>query len=226
MSARTTPGVIAEFTHSNDLVRFFVSDPEDVIQAFHARGEFYESEELDIIQKHMPKDGVFLDIGANVGNHVVFVAKFCSPGAVIAIEPNVTALRLLEINLALNRVDARVMPFGLSDRPGRAVARWPNNNLGGAQLIAQPNGSVRVFPGDELLVDQRVDFIKLDVESAELDVLRGLSRTIAEHRPAILIEVDDANVEGLEVWANEYRYGPAWRFRRYVQNSNFLLLPL
>jgi FkbM family methyltransferase len=126
-----------------------------VIQGCHVRGEFYEQQELAIIEQHLPAGGVYLDVGANVGNHIVFVAKFCSPGEIIAVEPNVTALKFLEINLALNRIEATVLPFGLSDRSGRAEARWPNNNLGGAQLIPQPDGTVRVLAGDGPAPDQR-----------------------------------------------------------------------
>lgn len=226
MPARVTQGVIAEFMHRQVVVRFFADDAEDVIQGCHVRGEFYEQEELAIIEQHLPAGGVYLDVGANVGNHVVFVAKFCTPSEIIAVEPNVTALKFLEINLALNRIDATVLPFGLSDRASRAEARWPNNNLGGAQLIPQADGTVRVLPGDDLLSGRRIDFIKLDVELAELAVLRGLQRTIEANRPAILIEVDDTNVDELEVWAGQNRYGPAWRLRRYSTNSNFLLRPL
>jgi Met-10+ like-protein len=54
------------------------------------KGVFYEREELEIIATHF-KGGTFVDIGANVGNHSIFAAKFLGASKVIAFEPNPTA---------------------------------------------------------------------------------------------------------------------------------------
>ena len=59
------------FTNISGLdVRFFVKNPHDVVQSHHARGEFYESEELNIITEFFPRGGVFVDIGTNIANAV------------------------------------------------------------------------------------------------------------------------------------------------------------
>lgn len=211
--------------HRQALVRFFAADADDIIQGCHVRGEFYEREELALIERHFPAGGVYLDIGANVGNHLIYVAKFCAPEALIAIEPNVTALKFLEINLALNRIDATVVSLGLSDRSGRAEARWPTHNLGGARMFPEPAGTVRMVAGDDLFRDRKIDFMKIDVEAQELAVLRGLAKTIAANRPPIFVEVDDANRAAMDAWIAENSYSVAETYRRYVNNENLLLLP-
>lgn len=226
MPARTTNGVIAEFMDRQTLVRFFLDDPEDIIQGCHARGEFYEGPELALIERYMPAGGAYLDVGANVGNHLIYVAKFCRPAEIIAVEPNVRALKFLEINLALNRVDAAVVPLGLSDGPGRAEARWPNHNLGGARLFEEAGGSVRLVAGDDLFSARKIDFIKIDVETQELRVLKGLQRTIQANRPALLVEVDDQNRDAMAQWVEAQAYRVETTHRHYVDNENLLLLPL
>ncbi len=225
MPAITTPGVLAEFACRGQTVRFFVSDIADVIQNQHVNGYFYEPNELEIIAAHLPAGGVYLDVGANVGNHIIYVSKFCAPSETIAVEPNPAALRLLNLNLVLNGVDATVIAMGLSDAPGQAEARWPNHNLGGARMMAEANGRIRMLPGDELFADRRIDFIKLDVETQELAVLAGLSKTIAANRPPIFIEVDEANLVAMQAWVTSNRYTVAKTHRRYVDNVNLLLLP-
>ncbi|MBU1378375.1 MAG: FkbM family methyltransferase [Alphaproteobacteria bacterium] len=226
MPATTTPGVLAEFAHRGQTVRFFVSDIADVIQNQHINGYFYEPIELDIIAAHFPAGGVYLDIGANVGNHLVYMSKFCAPSAVIAVEPNPSALRLLHLNLLLNALPATVVAMGLSDAPGKAEARWPSHNLGGARMMAEDNGRIQMIPGDDLFADRKIDFMKIDVEAQELAVLRGLARTIAANRPTIFVEVDDVNREAMDAWIADNRYQVARKHRRYVDNENLLLLPL
>lgn len=225
MPARITQGFVAEFMHRGALVRFFAADPDDIIQSCHVRGEFYEREELAMIERHFP-GGVYLDVGANVGNHLIYVAKFCAPEALIAVEPNVTALKFLEINLALNHIDATVVSLGLSDAPGRAEARWPTHNLGGARMFAEPEGTVRLVAGDDLFADRKIDFMKIDVETLELAVLSGLAKTIAANRPPIFVEVDDANREAMDAWIAANRYSVTEKRRRYADNENLLLAPL
>jgi FkbM family methyltransferase len=226
MPAITIPGVLAEFAYRNQPVRFFVSDIADVIQNQHINGYFYEIPELEIIEAHLPAGGVYLDIGANVGNHLVYVSKFCSPAEVIAVEPNPSALRLLNLNLVLNGLQSTVLAVGLSDAPGKAEARWPNHNLGGARMMAEEQGRIRMLPGDDLFADRKIDFMKIDVETQELAVLAGLAKTIAANRPPIFVEVDDVNRAAMEAWIAANGYRVAQKHRRYVDNENLLLLPL
>jgi FkbM family methyltransferase len=226
MPAITTPGVLAEFPYRGQTARFFVSDIADVIQNQHINGYFYEVAELEIIEAHLPAGGVYLDIGANVGNHLIYVGKYCSPAEVIAVEPNPQALRLLNLNLVLNGLQATVLAVGLSDAPGKAEARWPSHNLGGAQMVAEEKGRIRMLPGDELFADRKIDFMKIDVETQELVVLAGLAKTIAANRPRIFIEVDDVNRPAMDAWIAANGYRVAQTHRRYADNENLLLLPL
>jgi len=214
--------------HGQNL-QFATDNRRDPIQRSHRQGRFYEEQELALIKAVFPLGGSFVDIGANVGNHSLYVARFLSPAQVIPFEPNPKAYRLLLTNLGLNGVaglcDLSHIGLGLSDRSeGGYGMEWRDRNLGGAQM--QPGeGSLRVERGDDLLQGVRPDLIKIDVEGMEMQVLAGLDRTVAQARPWLFIEVDNANIGAFEAWAAERGYAVETTLRRYAANVNYLLNP-
>ena len=233
-------GTIVSSRIMGQCVSFFVADETDLIQKEHFEGKFYESEELKIVSEFFHPGEIFVDIGANVGNHTVFVARFLSPLRVIVIEPNPAALAILKANIALNHLDSRVdashLGIGLSNISARAVAMTPAGNLGGTRLqFCEEQSGLRVVPGDALLFEHRIDFLKIDVEGMEIDVLDGLKRTIAEQRPRIFIEVDNPNVGKFFEWTkiNNYYIAASSSGRTFWSASptstpgyeNFMLIP-
>lgn len=211
-------------------VFFTLTNTRDVIQKEHLAGRFYEQEELAIIAKHCPKDAVFVDIGANIGNHSVFALKMLAVKKLIPFEPNPVAIAVLTSNLGLNgaleRCDLSHLGLGLSDKAMTGLAMEvdkPHKNLGGGRLVA--GGDLRVIPGDAALAGEDVDFIKIDVEGMEVQVLAGLAETIARCRPVVFIEVDDVNRPEFLAWVGRAEYRVAATFRRYSVNENFLLVP-
>ena len=211
-------------------VSFFVTTELDTVMGQNAYGYFYEIEELAIIARHFRPGSIMLDVGANIGNHTIYAAKFLGARRIICIEPNPEAIMILRINVDLNQlheqVDMRYLGLGLSDSSGAAViARTIAMNLGGATLASQAGGSIRLFAGDELLQGQPIDFIKIDVEGMELAVLKGLERTIAECRPGIFVEVDNAHAPAFHALIQHLGYDVVDRFNRYGTMENFMLVP-
>lgn len=211
-------------------VYFTLTNPKDVIQRQHQSGAFYEPEELEIIRRWCPPGAVFVDIGANIGNHSLFALKFLHVARLIPFEPNPVAIDILTSNLALNgelhRCDLTHLGFGLSDvaQAGLQIELdQPNKNLGGGRLVE--GGDLAVIRGDDALAGTHVDFIKIDVEGMEMRVLRGLAQTIAASRPVFFIEVDEAKRAEFLAWVTEAGYDIRATYRRYAVNENFLLVP-
>lgn len=210
-------------------VFFTITNPKDVIQKKHVRGEFYEEEELEIIRKNCRPGMVFCDIGSNIGNHALFALKFLHVAKVILFEPNPVAIALLRSNLTLNGVidqcDDQHLGLGLSDSSAKGLGMdVPDRNLGGGRMV-EGSGDLEVIRGDEALAGQKIDFIKLDVEGMEMRVLAGLRETIARERPIMFVEVDVENIEAFQAWAAESRYLIRDTYKRYRENKNFLLVP-
>lgn len=210
-------------------VFFAVQDPRDAIQRHHIRGEFYEAEELAIIARHFPIGGRYCDIGANVGNHAIYVATFLHAARVVLVEPNPPAIALLRANVMLNGLD-RVcdlgrLGIGLSDAAAAAVSMVvPPKNLGGSRIV-EGEGEITLERGDVLLAGERFDFLKIDVEGMEMKVLSGLSGLIAATRPTIFVEVDRANQTAFDDWVKAVDYEVKEDFRRYRANVNYLVAP-
>ncbi len=208
-------------------VNFVVMNEIDVIQKQHMLGKFYEEEELELIARHF-KGGTFVDIGTNIGNHTIYAAKFLDASKVIAFEPNREALRILKANLALNDIAGKVVlhEAGLSDSKGRASVEMPRDNLGGARLsLTDDEASIAIERGDDMLRGETIEFIKIDTEGMEMGVLEGLRETIADQKPTIFVEVENANIEAFHAYRSEMGYEVVEEYRRYDENINYLVKP-
>ena len=224
----TTDCSIVKAAFEGKIVFFLVVDHYDSIQKEHRRGRFYEEEELKMIETQF-RGGIFVDIGGNVGNHTIYAAKFLAADKVIVFEPNAVAYGILKLNVCLNNLEGRcdVHNVGLSDRVEQASVRAPLvHNLGSTRVASDPHGSVKLIRGDDVLLGEKVSFIKIDVEGHELQVLKGLERTIAQYRPAIFVEVEDPNAEAFHAFLGQQRYRVAATYQRYQSYMNFLVTPL
>jgi FkbM family methyltransferase len=218
--------VIRAVVHG-ETVYFCIATEKDTIQGHHAKGMFYEREELAIIARHFPIGGVFLDIGANIGNHALYVAKFLHAQKVHLIEPNPPAIDLLEANIYLNQLegicDMSEIGVGLSDEHQSGLSmNTPPTNLGGARMKAS-GGDLDVYRADDLYPDLDVDFVKIDVEGMEISVLNGMSGLINRCSPKMFIEVDTRNDEAFRDWCALNRYEIQEEFKRYAVNTNYLI---
>ena len=230
MPTERIPGIVVRTEIEGRPVSFFVTTDQDTIMGQNAYGYFYEMEELAIIRRYSNVDAVFLDVGANIGNHTIYFAKILGAREVVCIEPNPEAIKILRINIELNRlqdqVDMAYVGYGLSDRPGRAIiGRTIDMNLGGTTLEPKDDGTIPLVAGDELLRGRNIDFIKIDVEGMELEVLRGLEQTIASCEPKIFVEVGNANLEPFHEWVQKHAYRIVGRYNRYGDQENFMILP-
>ncbi len=151
---------------------------------------------------------VFVDAGANHGELTLFAAKRLVRGRVIAFEPSQAIFERLEANLAANpTLRAELVPMGLSDAPGHAVlhasaARFEDGtehhglpSMYPIDSSFAPTHAIELVTLDGYLAAhpvERLDWLKVDVEGAELALLRGAAATIARWRPRILIEVNEA----------------------------------
>jgi FkbM family methyltransferase len=222
-------GHVVRTTVLREPVLFTVNNPKDEIQKHHLQGAFYEPEELAMIARHFPLGGSFLDIGANIGNHTLYVAKFLRASRVVCIEPNPPAIAVLESNVWLNGltriVDGSHLGIGLSDSAQASVAiKYSSRNLGGGRVVPG-DGGIRLERADSLLAGQRFDFIKIDVEGMEIAVLSGMSGLLATHRPKMFIEVDNANAAAFQTWLAEAGYQVLEEYKRYRTNTNYLIAP-
>ena len=208
--------------------RFPLRDSGDHVQrSIAATGRFYEAALLEDLRGRLPPGAVFLDIGANVGNHALFAAGVCG-ARVVACEPAPALAEHCAATLALNGLSDRMELHrcGLGAAPGRAaLLPGPPGNAGMTRLAPAPEGEVEVTTLDALAerLEAPPAVIKVDVEGMESEVLRGGLRTFGRCRPALYVETATAAffLEVEEVLA-PLGYAPVARFNA---TPTWLFLP-
>jgi FkbM family methyltransferase len=157
----------------------------------------FERVELDIIKTHLDTAEVFVDVGANIGYYACMARSLSKH--VIAVEPQPQNLECLYANLSDNDwSDTEVFPLGLSHSPGLLTlygASGPSASLvkGWAGYSERFNRVIPVNTLDNILCDRfkgKKLLIKIDVEGAEYDVLRGAEKTLTmSPQPTWFVEV-------------------------------------
>ena len=171
--------------------------------------------DLRFLWRNLKPGAVFLDIGAHHGVYSVVAAKkLGANGVVAAFEPSVREYRRLRIHLRLNRLGSvRAEPLAL----GSAACTQKffqitngDNTRGGFRPPASEDRvseiSVETVRLDDYVSQfplARVDFVKLDVEGGEREVLQGASRVLTKFRPVFICEVLDATTQAWGYKARE-----------------------
>jgi FkbM family methyltransferase len=152
----------------------------------------------DTMKSAYSNNGVFLDIGANTGQHSLFMSKYAKE--VHAFEPWAPVIkrfrRMVEINHIKNIV---IHPFGLGDENSKKpFFRPPDNNLGTGSFVEgfkednSIEGELEIRTGDDALEKAGVTsvaLIKMDIEGYEKPALKGLRRTLLAYRPIVEFEL-------------------------------------
>ena len=100
------------------------------LESVHLSGQLYEAKEVERLVRLIPVNGSFLDVGANIGNHSVAVAKLRPDVTVIPIEAEPRAVRILRENIALNgvrKVDTSYLGKALSTGNGEILLQWASS---------------------------------------------------------------------------------------------------
>jgi FkbM family methyltransferase len=161
---------------------------------------FYERELLQgMCALVKDKNGIALDIGANIGNHSLFFSKHFD--AVISFEPVPNNCLLLKANLFLNQIqNITLVEKALSDTNtkmgiDKGNSRNTNNTISELHKKDEDAANqimVDVVVGDAELetlnLTQKITLIKIDVEGHEPFVVAGLRKTIGTHQPIVYWE--------------------------------------
>jgi FkbM family methyltransferase len=133
--------------------------------------------------------GRALDVGANIGNHSLFLAQYFSK--VYAIEPNPRVFQVLTLNAELSD-NITPLNLAISNKSGVINLHIPPNHLGGARVSSGEDESgveVQCVTVDSLLGDiDNVTLLKIDVEGHELEVAQGAETLLHQQQPLVVFE--------------------------------------
>lgn len=159
------------------------------------RRPFRGEPEVLELPKIVRRGDVALDVGANIGMYSYALSRLAQK--VVVFEPNPALARRLR---ALGLANVEVRELALSSSQGRATLTmpdWPDGHGYGTLRAEQlpKNTTFKTMSVEMCTLDSlalpAVDFIKIDVEGIEEEVIEGAMETIRRHRPAILVELVD-----------------------------------
>jgi FkbM family methyltransferase len=163
-------------------------------------GKIHERQVTEMILSSLKEDGCFVDVGANLGWYTCIACKSMLKGVVYAFEMDDLNYALLQKNISINSCkNVETYNLAVSDSAGEmsylrerevpsAGFRFSSSN---EETRSERLVSVRTIALDDLFQEDkpRPDVIKIDVEGAELHVLRGMRRTIQEDKPILFVEI-------------------------------------
>ena len=149
------------------------------------------------LQRFVPPGSGAIDVGANIGFFTLRFARWTgSGGQVIAIEPEPENLAVLRRRLAASRQNERVIVIMAIAAEAAGIGHLEiNRDHPGDHKIGTSGVPVTAVTLDAVLAQHgspAISLVKIDVQGAEMRVLKGATGLLERYRPALFIEIDDA----------------------------------
>lgn len=165
-----------------------------------AKHGFWEKELGSQFIKNIQEGSTFLDIGANIGYHSLFVAALLKgTGKVYSFEPLSHLCKQLHESIELNNFqNIEICNFGLAEKDGEHILHIRDENTGGSSLLDLPEmEKFKVKETEKVILKNldaflggasKVDVIKIDVEGYEYEALKGAEGVLKNSHPVIFME--------------------------------------
>lgn len=172
---------------------------EDIVLRAIRRGQIFEREVVEAAKRYITPGSVVLDIGSNFGQMAVEFSKAAGPqGTVHCFEANDFVFELLKRNLLLNGADRAVAHFGAVWHtsgqelffPDPDFKRFGSYGSYGVDPKARAGKRVETLAIDDLGIEGRVSFIKVDIQGSDIFAMRGARATILRDKPVLIFEFE------------------------------------
>lgn len=171
-------------------------DPKDSLDlSLHGS---YETLETEFVKSEVTKGDVVIDIGANIGYYSLILAKIVGDkGKVFAFEPAPDNFSLLKKNIEINDYKNVVLEnLAISDKNGNIELYLSQESMGWHRIYpskycGENHVKVKMVTLDdyfkEISLKDKISFVKMDVEGAELGVLRGMTSILKNNKRLTLL---------------------------------------
>jgi hypothetical protein len=181
---------------------------------FHMNGTLYEAEELRYLRQAVPTVRRVVECGCLVGNHTLFFARTWRPERITGFDMALESIAQTRRNFELN---AR-----LQELPTVLDLRHAAVGAAGAELEVACKKMTSVALDEE--VREPFDFLKIDVDGAEIEALRGGTECILRNRPLMMVEVSVGNRGAFMALMGAWGYRVEREFARPL-DSNYFVAP-
>ena len=170
------------------LGKWMYIDDKDSLQL--AKKGIYNYEETKLVKKLVKRKDIVLDIGANIGYFTLLMAKQAK--LVHAFEPEPRNFQVLKKNIELNKIsNVKLHNIAIAETNGRTTLHLCETNRGMHRIYpsrwcTEGSNEVRTVRIDDIV--QEADFIKIDIEGAELGALKGMVKLLKKCDATIFME--------------------------------------
>ena len=184
----------------------------------------WEKNITKIFKLYIKENSVVVDAGAYIGLHTLTMANLAKK--VYSFEPQPLVYQCLKQTLEKKQItNVDLHHVALSSKSGETTIH--TNNDGDASVAGIRDAKFSMsFPVSMETLDSynigKVDFLKIDVEGHEWDVLEGSRKLILNNKPIIILETfkTKKNIKKLKVFALQFNYSLT-----YISGDNYLLRP-
>ncbi len=174
----------------------------------------YEAETLSFIEHNVKCGGIFVDVGANIGG---FTVRLSAKSKVYAFEPDPRNYYILCSNLRLNNLKAITCNNATYDTENKV--KLYISEYHGRHSVAKPRSRyiwVKAVKLDDVLISEdSLDVLKIDVEGAELNVLRGAASTLLKTRFVVI----ECTILGMNKLVKEFLADYGFKYTKRLENN-------
>ncbi len=191
---------------NNISFQMFSSCDDGIIEPLFYKKDYVEYNDLRVFLSLICPSDLIMDIGANTGIYTILSAMKCTNGKVYCFEPNPVNLQRLKLNISINKLKntfisesavgsqsgtttLSVHANGSISDTSSVLSSFSKSSYGGKiawQEITTNQLSIDDFVTSEEL--PQIHAIKIDVEGYEIEVLKGMTKTIQRYKPILLVE--------------------------------------
>ena len=197
---RTKHTIVTQCKHG--VMAYYLTD-DPIGTCLFSYGEWAE-QELELFSRLVKKNSSCIDVGANLGTHTLWLSQNCPEGFVFSIEPQFYIFQLLNTNIILNDI-TNCIPIRsfVMNKTGKiktnALFLPPKEDevrkLNYGQFNIRDYLNEEGVPTEIIKLDdidymrKKIDFIKMDIEGAEFNALKGAEKTIRKFMPNLAISL-------------------------------------
>lgn len=186
-------------------------DPNNglVDKEIYAKG-VWEKDLLLEMRKHITEESTCLDIGANIGQHTLYLSSVSKKGKVYAFEPIPKLAQQIEESAKANHMEnVTVCNFGLSNKNEILDIYLNNLNMGNTTFKKRLGASDVVKAETKTFdsfwnIQNPIHFLKMDVEGYEYFALLGMKENILAHKPVMIIEFSPIFYNAMNISSTEF----------------------
>ena len=174
------------YTITNDDVKLFLNNKDNFLSRDLAFHKVWEPEITKLVKEIIKEDQVVIDVGANIGYFTTLFSKLVGKsGKVFSFEPAPNNFEFLKKNVSLNNLQnvtiCQMAASDISEKQNLFLSTW---NFGDNRLFEKPRDErdlerkqvqVETVRLDEI-IHEKIDFIKIDVQGFELQVINGAKK--------------------------------------------------